>query len=39
MFLILFLGVLVIASVAAVVTDVRSDGYDYHANQKVLQLS
>ena len=40
MFVILtFIGILAAASVLAVYSDVKTDGYDYHAHQQTLRFS
>jgi hypothetical protein len=38
-FFILFVAMLAIASTVAVVADVRTDGYSYHAQQQTLRFS
>ncbi|HEU4807683.1 MAG TPA: hypothetical protein VFT01_05425 [Homoserinimonas sp.] len=37
--LLTFIGILAITSVLAVYSDVKTDGYRYHADQKELQFS
>ena len=40
MFVILtFIGILAVASLLAVYSDVKTDGYDYHAHQQTLRFS
>ena len=38
-FLIAFIGILAIASTAAVVADVKTDGYHYHAHQHTMRMA
>jgi len=38
-FLLLIVGVLAVASTAAVIVDVKTDGYQFHADRKTLRFS
>jgi hypothetical protein len=38
-FFLLFIAVLAVASAVAVFTDIKTDGYSYHAQQQTLRFS